>query len=310
MIELRHLRTLMALKESGSLAGAAKKRFVTQSALSHQIKELETRINSSIFIRKSKPLSFTQEGTRLLNLAEEILPKVMVTESDLKKGLDGEAQSLKLGIECHSCFRWLMPVTEAFKQIAPDGRIDLSSRHLFDSLNALALGELDIVLTSDPVPGHALAYQHLFDFEVKLVVSNEHPLAKQPFIKPEQLAKQTLITYPVPLQRLDIYKHFLEPAGVEVGEQKQCDLTAMLLQRIACNDGVAALPSWSINEGHGLNLSSVKLGSEGLKRPLFAAYRLNTSNTHLIQKWLTLVAAEGLKLQRLSQKHQSLLECA
>lgn len=49
MIELRHLRTLMALKESGSLAAAAKKRFVTQSALSHQIKELETRINSPVF---------------------------------------------------------------------------------------------------------------------------------------------------------------------------------------------------------------------------------------------------------------------
>ncbi|MCC4832793.1 LysR family transcriptional regulator [Shewanella sp. 1_MG-2023] len=303
MIELRHLRTLMALKESGSLAGAAKKRFVTQSALSHQIKELETRINSSIFIRKSKPLSFTQEGARLLNLAEEILPKVMVTESDLKKGLDSESQSLKLGIECHSCFRWLMPVTEAFKQLAPDGRIDLSSRHLFDSLNALEMGELDIVLTSDPVPGHALAYQHLFDFEVKLVVANENPLAKEAFIKPEQLAKQTLISYPVPLQRLDIYKHFLEPAGVEAGEQKQCDLTAMLLQRVACNDGIAALPSWSINESHGLNLASVKLGAEGLKRPLFAAYRRNAANTTLIQKWLTLVAAEGLKLQRLSQQH-------
>ncbi len=87
MIELRHLRTLMALKESGSLAGAAKKRFVTQSALSHQIKELEQRINSPIFVRKSKPLSFTEEGSRLLHLAEEILPKVQATETVLKNGL-------------------------------------------------------------------------------------------------------------------------------------------------------------------------------------------------------------------------------
>jgi LysR family transcriptional regulator, regulator for metE and metH len=87
MIELRHLRTLMALKESGTLAGAAKKRFVTQSALSHQIKELEMRINSPLFVRKSKPLAFTEEGNRLLHLAEEILPLVQETEVDLKKGL-------------------------------------------------------------------------------------------------------------------------------------------------------------------------------------------------------------------------------
>ena len=251
MIELRHLRTLMALKESGSLAGAAKKRFVTQSALSHQIKELETRINSAIFVRKSKPLTFTHEGSRLLHLAEEILPKVIATESDLKRGLEGEDQQLKLGIECHSCFRWLMPVIEEFKHLAPAAHVDISSRHLFDSLNALETGDLDIVLTSDPVPGHTMAYQHLFDFEVKLVTSTEHPLAKELFVTPAQLSKQTLISYPVPLTRLDIYKHFLEPAGVEAGEQKQCDLTSMLLQRVACNDGVAALPTWSIKESQG-----------------------------------------------------------
>ncbi|AZG33478.1 MAG: LysR family transcriptional regulator [Shewanella psychromarinicola] len=301
MIELRHLRTLMALKESGSLAGAAKKRFVTQSALSHQIKELETRINSSIFVRKSKPLTFTHEGSRLLNLAEEILPKVIATESDLKRGLEGESQQLKLGIECHSCFRWLMPVIEQFKQHAPAAQIDISSRHLFDSLNALQTGSLDIVLTSDPVPGHSVAYQHLFDFEVKLIVASDNTLAAQAFVTPAQLAKQTLISYPVPLARLDIYKHFLEPAGIEPGEQKQCDLTSMLLQRVACNDGIATLPTWSIRESQGLNLTAVKLGAEGLKRPLFGAYRRDATNANLIQKWLELVANEGIILQRVDQ---------
>ena len=301
MIELRHLRTLMALKESGSLAGAAKKRFVTQSALSHQIKELETRINSAIFVRKSKPLTFTHEGARLLNLAEEILPKVIATESDLKRGLEGESQQLKLGIEGHSCFRWLMPVIEQFKQHAPDAQVDISSRHLFDSLNALQTGGLDIVLTSDPVPGHSVAYQHLFDFEVKLVTSSEHPLAKKAYVTPSDLAKETVISYPVPLARLDIYKHFLEPAGVEPGEQKQCDLTSMLLQRVACNDGVSTLPTWSIRESQGLSLAAIKLGAEGLKRPLFGAYRRDATNASLIQKWLELVASEGLALQRVNQ---------
>ncbi|ABV38160.1 transcriptional regulator, LysR family [Shewanella sediminis HAW-EB3] len=297
MIELRHLRTLVALKESGSLAGAAKKRFVTQSALSHQIKELETRINSSIFVRKSKPLSFTQEGARLLNLAEEILPKVIETESDLKQGLNDEHNQLGVGIECHSCFRWLMPVMEEFRNAYPQANLDLSSRHLFDSLSALEMGELDVVLTSDPVPGQALAYQHLFDFEVKLVVANDHPLASKEYVTPQLLEKQTIISYPVPLARLDLYRHFLEPAGIEAGEQLSCDLTMMLLQRIACKDGIAALPTWSISESYGLNLTAVKLGQEGLKRPLFGAYRKDSVNATLAQKWLELVAIEGIAKQ-------------
>ncbi|TVL18748.1 LysR family transcriptional regulator [Shewanella algae] len=297
MIELRHLRTLIALKESGSLAGAAKKRFVTQSALSHQIKELETRINSQVFVRKSKPLTFTLEGSRLLTLAEEILPRVQETEFVLKRGLSGSSGPLKVGIECHSCFRWLMPVMEAFHQSYPDANLDLSSRHLFDSLNALETGELDIVLTSDPVPDHALAYQHLFDFEVRLVMAKDHPLAGNSYILPQQLAREPIISYPVPLERLDIFRHFLEPAGVVPGPQKRCDLTNVLLQRIACKEGVAALPNWSLTEAQGLSLTSVKLGQEGLKRPLFGAYRRDSSNRVQLQRLLELIAKEGLQRQ-------------
>ncbi|GIU17942.1 LysR family transcriptional regulator [Shewanella colwelliana] len=300
MIELRHLRTLVALKESGSLAGAAKKRFVTQSALSHQIKELETRINSTIFVRKSKPLSFTQEGTRLLNLAEEILPKVVETEIDLKNGLTDQISDLFVGIDCHSCFRWLMPVTEKFNQSFPHTNLELSSRHLFESLSALKQGQLDVVLTSDPIPDNDIAYLHLFDFEVKLLMANDHPLATLPYVTPSQLAGEPLITYPVPVDRLDIYRHFMEPAGVPVNKQIRCDLTAMLLQRVACKDGVAALPSWSINEAHGLSLKAVKLGAEGLKRPLFGAYRRSSHQANVAQQWLSLVGQEGLSKQKLN----------
>ncbi|MCL1125748.1 LysR substrate-binding domain-containing protein [Shewanella surugensis] len=293
MIELRHLRTLIALKETGSLAGAAAKRFVTQSALSHQIKELETRISSAIFVRKSKPLTFTPEGVRLLQLANDILPKVMETEHELKQGLDDENHQLRVGIECHSCFRWLMPVMAQFREHHSQANLDLSSRHLFDSLNALEAGDLDVVLTSDPVPAQSITYQHLFDFEVKLVIANDHPLANEPFVSPAQLTGLPILSYPVPIQRMDIYRHFLEPAGIKPGPQIHCDLTMMLLQRIACKDGIAALPSWSIKEAHGLSLTSITLGKEGLKRPLFGAYRPHNANSRLAQDWLNLVAKEG-----------------
>ena len=294
MIELRHLRTLVALKESGSLAAAAKKRFVTQSALSHQIKELETKIKASIFIRKSTPLSFTREGIKLLNLAEDILPKINEIEYDLKQRVNEESEQLAVGIECHSCFRWLMPVMEQFRASFPKVNVDLSSRYLFNSLNALEMADLDVVLTSDPIAGQAIHYQHLFDFEVKLVVANDHPLADQDFVTPDQLEKKTIISYPVPLKRLDLYRHFMEPAGVEAGKQISCDLTMILLQRIACKDGVSALPNWSISESYGLNLTSIKLGQEGLKRPLYGAYKKDGNNTKLAQKWLELVANKNL----------------
>ncbi len=280
MIELRHLRTVLALKQTGSLAAAASKCFVTQSALSHQLKELESRIDAKVFVRKSKPLAFTDEGLKLVVLAEDILPKVAATESQLKAATDSQSP-LRIGIDCHSCYRWLMPVMAQFNQQFPDERLDLLSRYSFDALDALEQGELDMVLTSDPVANSALHFEQLSEFEVKLVVGKDTALAQKNYVTPAQLAGQTIISYPVPLSRLDLVQYFLAPAGVTPGPQKTCDLTNVLLQRIACGEGVAGMPSWSLTEAQGLSLTSVRLGEHGLFRPLFAATR---AGKHALQQ--------------------------
>ena len=102
MLELRHLRTLVALRDAGSLVEAAERVHLTQSALSHQIKDLEERLGSPLFLRKSKPVEFTRAGTRLLTLAEQILPLVRMAERDLARLAGNEQGRLHMAIECHS----------------------------------------------------------------------------------------------------------------------------------------------------------------------------------------------------------------
>ena len=102
MIEIRHLKTLIALRETGSLVEAAERLFLTQSALSHQLKELENRLDCELFVRKSRPLRFTEAGKRLLQLADDVLAKVSEAERDVQKLLHGEAGRLYMAIECHS----------------------------------------------------------------------------------------------------------------------------------------------------------------------------------------------------------------
>lgn len=65
MIEIKHLKTLQALRNSGSLAGAAAALHQTQSALSHQFSDLEQRLGFRLFVRKSQPLRFTPQGNPL-----------------------------------------------------------------------------------------------------------------------------------------------------------------------------------------------------------------------------------------------------
>lgn len=76
MIEVKHLKTLQALRNCGSLAAAAATLHQTQSALSHQFSDLEQRLGFRLFVRKSQPLRFTPQGEILLQLANRVLPQI------------------------------------------------------------------------------------------------------------------------------------------------------------------------------------------------------------------------------------------
>ncbi len=149
MLEIRHLKTLHALREADSLVEAAERLHLTQSALSHQFKELEERLGLPIFVRKTKPIRFTSAGLRLLQLADATLPLLRSAERDIARLAGGTAGRLHMAIECHSCFQWLMPTIDQFRDAWPEVELDLASGFAFAPLPALARGDLDLVVTSD-----------------------------------------------------------------------------------------------------------------------------------------------------------------
>lgn len=202
MLELRHLKTLHALREADSLVEAAERLHLTQSALSHQFKELEERLGMQLFVRKTKPVRFTSAGLRLLQLADSLLPQLRTAERDLARLAGGTAGRLHMAIECHSCFQWLMPTIDQFRDAWPEVELDLASGFSFAPLPALARGDLDLVVTADPIELPGITYVPLFTYEALLAVANQHALAGRPYVVPEDLERETLITYPVERDRL------------------------------------------------------------------------------------------------------------
>ncbi len=274
MIELRHLKTLSALRDAGSLVEAAERVHLTQSALSHQIKDLEDRLNCSLFIRKTKPICFTSAGQRLLTLADELLPMIRNAERDIARLAGGEAGRLNICIECHSCFDWLMPTIDHFRQHWPEVEVDLSSGFNFQPLPALARGDLDLVIIAEPEPRTGITYIPLFTYESVLAISKQHRLMARRFIHPEDLAQETLITYPVEQGRLDVFKHFLDPAGIEPAAIRNAELTVMMLQLVASGRGVAALPNWALHQYLQRDYIATRpLGDKGVWCTLYAAIR-------------------------------------
>jgi len=273
-LELRHLKTLQAIEQCGNLVEAARRLCLTQSALSHQVKDLEERTGMPLFIRKTRPLQFTTAGLRLLALAEEVLPSIKKTELELIQMAGGQSGRLNIAIECHSCYQWLMPTIGEYRQHWPEVEMDFASGFNFAPLPALARGQLDLVVTSDPMDLAGIEYIPLFKFEMLLAIAQSHPLKHKRFVMPEDLKSETVITYPVEQARLTLFKEFLDPLSVEPLSVRTAELTLMMLQLVASQRGVSALPNWALSEFlDKRHVAAVPLGPDGLWSTLYAAIR-------------------------------------
>jgi len=274
MLELRHLRSLQAIHLHGSLARAAEQLYLTQSALSHQIKALENYYETALFHRSTKPLRLTPVGIKLLGLAQHVLPEVERVDHQLRQFAQGAHGRLHIAIECHACFEWLLPVLDQYRQQWPEVEIDIRLGLGFEPLEALRKGEVDVVISSDPQDDAALFFEPLFEYEALLALAHDHPLANKSYIVAEDLADQTLVTYPVERRRLDVFNRFLQPAQVEPKEVRQAELTSIILLLVATLKGVAVLPDWVLKESLSQDsLTTRPLGKNGMRGTLYSATR-------------------------------------
>jgi LysR family transcriptional regulator for metE and metH len=249
MLELRHLRSLLAIAETGKLAAAAERVHLTQSALSHQVRAVEAHYGVPLFQRTSQGLRFTPAGERLLLLAREVLPAVAAAERDLARAQSDTRGELRIALECHTCFDWLMPVMDEFRRRWPEVEVDLVAGFHSDPMTLLADGKCELVIGSPPgarTPGRrSLASWPLFRFEILGVLPVEHRLRHRRRLQAEDFAGETLITYPVPEERIDVIREVLRPAGIAF-ERRTAELTIAILQLVASRRGVAALPNWGV----------------------------------------------------------------
>lgn len=292
MLELRHLRTLHALRDHGSLAAAAEQLCLTPSALSHQLRELEQWVDLSLVDRKSRPVRFSAAGERLLQLADQVLPLVSRTRSDLHRMAHGQTGRLLLASECHSCFDWLMPVLNRYRPDWPDVDLDFASGFDPKPHQALQDGETDLLITTDALPLDGIAYTALFEYESRLVLAPTHALAQVDTLSAADVAAQTLISYPVAPERLDIIAGWLGPLDLQPQQIRTTELTPMLIQLVASERGVAALPDWVVQdyEKRGWVMSRrLPVGPEGLRRTLYAGYRIADQQHAYLDGFLSLM---------------------
>lgn len=293
-IDRQHLAILREVSRAGGVTAAAERMNLSQSAISHAIAKLEDIHRVEIWRRKGRLMELTQAGAYLLQLADRVVSELEHAERVLAEIARGRRGAMRVGMECHPCERWLMRVTAPFLAAWPDVDIEVKTAFRFDGVAALLAHEIDVLITPDPVRLPDLQFRPVFDYELVLAMRKDHPIATRRYVKPSDLASETLLTVPVAPERLDIFTHFLIPAECRPRNHQGVESIDLMLQLVAAGRGVAVLPDWLLSEmGKGLCLKALRLGAKGLQKSITIGMRATDSGVDYLKGFLEIARRVG-----------------
>jgi len=274
-LDLRHLRLVVAVAESGGQTRAARKLNLTQSALSHQLREMEGRIGAPLFIRASRRMVLTAVGERILASARRVLHEVETLERDLlTEATTGGAGVVRLATECYTCYHWLPGVVTAFRQEWPRVDVRIIAEATADPVRALLDGALDLAIVAGDVDERRLGCTSLFEDEQVVVVAPGHPLASQSFVQPDDLRDEHLILYTTHSSESSVLREVLRPAGVEPRQLTRVQLTEAIVELVKAGLGISVLARWAVApQLRDRSLVAIPLTKRGFHRRWWAVTR-------------------------------------
>jgi LysR family transcriptional regulator for metE and metH len=245
-VDIRHLRLICELLTTGSATAAARRLGVTQSAVSHQLRELESRVGCPVCLRVGKRLVLTPAGTRLVQAAQSILPELDRAAEEVRRLRDGRTGLLRVCAQCHTGYHWLPPLLRSFRARHPAVELEVAVQHTDDPIEALLRGALDVALVTDHVRDKRLTVRPLLKDEHVAIVAPGHSWTSQEFVTPQQLGSETLLLYsPSPTESFTV-RRILNPAGVQPARVRFVQLTEAIIELVRADLGVSVMPKWAI----------------------------------------------------------------
>ncbi|WP_433814328.1 LysR family transcriptional regulator [Flavobacterium johnsoniae] len=292
-MEIRHLKLIKAIVEEGSITKAIDKLHLTQSALSHQLKEAEYQLGTPIFLRTNKKLVLTKAGEKIYELANEILNKLTETESQIKQMVFGEYGEIRISTECFSSYHWLPSVLKQFHLLYPNVELKIVTEATHIPLQKLLENTIDIAIVSDTIKDNHIKYTELFQDEVVVVISENHPWAGKKYVVAEDFVNEHLIIHSLPMETVTIHQYFLAPAKVSPKKITPLPLTEASLEMVKADMGIMSMAKWALQPHIKNNpIKAVKVGKNGLKRKHFIATRANETYPDYFQHFINFLQNE------------------
>jgi len=305
-LEVRHLKLVAAIADAGGVTRAGERLFLTQSALSHQLKDIEQRLGSRLFIRAGRRMVLTPAGQRLLDASRTILAELERTEAEIAAaGNGGPTGLLRLTTECYTCYHWLPPVLGDFRKAWPRIEVRLVPEATRRPLAALAAGELDLAIMShrsdEPVPmppGRRYESNPLFDDELVVIMSPHHRLADRAFIRAEDFAEEQVMLYNIREEDSTLLNDVLRPAGVRPRHLARVELTEAIIELVKANMGISVMARWAITP-HVIagTLRALPLTASGFHRRWTAIYRADAASSEYLADFARRISLNAFPAQ-------------
>jgi len=298
-LEIRHLKLLAAVADEESVTAAGKRLHLTQSALSHQLRDAEEKLGTPLFLRLGKRMALTAAGQKLVEAARRILRDLKAAELEVL-GLNGDTHGvIRLSTECYTCYHWLPPVLASFHARFPKVEVSIDMEATHHPAEELLAGNLDVAVMNCPPEHNNLQLSPLCEDEMLVVMSPKHRLATRRRIQPQDLAGETLLIYP-PREDSTLIQKILAPAGVEPGRVMEIPLTEAIVEMVAADAGIALLACWSVSPHlESKRIVGRTLGNPGFRRNWYAVTLRSRPKTAYMTEFLKLLTLEGPKSMNL-----------
>ena len=244
-LEIRHLRLVSAVADVGSLTRAGDRLHLTQSALSHQLRDIESRLGAALFLRVGKRLVLTPAGERLLASARDVLDRLERTEDEIRQMGKDRAGVLRITTECYTCYHWLPPLLVRFRKRFPRVEVRIDVAATGRPLDMLLAGKIDLAIMSTPVNDRRLASRPVFDDELVVAAARHHRFAKQTHVRLSELQQETLYVYP-PKEESRVLQEVLLPSGHAPAKVEEVMLTESIAELVKAGLGVSVLARWAV----------------------------------------------------------------
>jgi LysR family transcriptional regulator, regulator for metE and metH len=291
-LELRHLNLVRTVVEEGGLTRAGQLLGLSQSALSHQLRDIEQLLGVSLFHRVGRRLALAPAGERILRTARVVLPEVEGAELDLARDSNEILGTIRIGVECDSCYYWLAGSLRRFGRRYPNIVLQLSTASPQRPIQALLKNHVDLAVVAQPLREPRIKLCELFEEEFVAVMTPAHSLAQKEYLLPKDFASETLFC-PGTFSEGLLYQKVLRPAGIRPKEVNEITLTEPTLQLVKYGFGITVLARWAIHSRPPNDeFRTVPITSRGLRRTSHAAIRLSRKPPEYLTPLLDVLQSE------------------